>query len=266
MNDLLKRTITAFFLILVVFCMIKFLPVKIFSLILYLIISIAVFEFIRLCQPKLYSLSLIFIFGIIIAYYFTFKKIELPLVLILVLFGSGLYFLFSIKKKENLPFFIKDIGIHFLSVFYLYFPLYFLLELRIKGANFLFFLIFVIAVGDSGAYFIGRLIGKHKVYPVASPKKTWEGLIAAVITATFAGWISILIFPIPGKVWIAMLSGGIVGLFSQLSDPIESLFKRAVSKKDSSSLLPGHGGILDRLDSYILCGPLLYYLIEFLWK
>lgn len=266
MNDLIKRTVTALFLIVLVYCLIKFLPVEIFALILFLIISMAVYEFIKLCQPKLYSLTLIFIFGLIIAYYFTFKKIELSLVLIVVLFASGLFFLFSIRQKEELIFFVRDIGIHFLSVFYLYFPLYFILELRKMGANYLFFLIFVIALGDSGAYFIGRLLGKHRVYPIASPKKTWEGLFAAVIVASLAGWLALIIFPIPGKVWLAMITGGLVGLFSQLSDPIESLFKRAVSKKDSGSLLPGHGGILDRLDSYIFCGPLLFYLIEFLWK
>jgi phosphatidate cytidylyltransferase len=265
MSDLVKRTITAIFLILLVFCIIKFLSFELFSLILFIIIGLAVYEFIQLCQPEQYSLGLIYIFGIIIGYYFTFKTIELPLVLILILFGSGLYFLFSLKQK-NLPFFVRDIGIHFLSVFYLYFPLYYLLELRKMGANYLFFLIFVIALGDSGAYFIGRLLGKHKVYPVASPNKTWEGLIAAVAVASLSGWLGIMIFPISVNIWVVIVSAGLIGLFSQLSDPIESLFKRAVSKKDSGNLLPGHGGVLDRLDSYIFCGPLLFYLIEFFWK
>jgi phosphatidate cytidylyltransferase len=265
MSDLLKRTVTAVFLILLVFCIIQFLPIELFSLILFIIIGLAVYEFIKLCQPKQYSLGLIFIFGIIIGYYFTYKTIELHLVLILILFGSGLYFLFSIKQKEYLTFFVRDIGIHFLSVFYLYFPLYFLLEIRRMGANYLFFLIFVIAFGDSGAYFIGRLFGKHKVYPVASPKKTWEGLIAAVIVASLSGWLGILIFPISVKIWKVIITAGLIGLFSQLSDPIESLFKRAVSKKDSGSLLPGHGGVLDRLDSYIFCGPLFFFLVDFLW-
>ncbi|MEI6614855.1 MAG: phosphatidate cytidylyltransferase, partial [Chrysiogenales bacterium] len=150
--------------------------------------------------------------------------------------------------------------------FYLYLPLYFLLELKKLGANFLFFLILVIAIGDSGAYFVGSVFGKHKIYPVASPNKSLEGLIAAVLTAALSGWLSIWLFPITVKLSTAMISAAVIGLFSQLSDPVESLFKRAAGQKDSGTLLPGHGGILDRLDSYIFCAPLLFYLIKYFWK
>ena len=98
-------------------------------------------------------------------------------------------------------------GVHFLTVVYLYFPLYFLLELKKLGPHFLFFLIAVIAIGDSGAYFVGSAIGQHKIYPLASPKKSLEGLLAAVATAALSGWLSILVFPVPVKpitaVWTA---------------------------------------------------------------
>jgi phosphatidate cytidylyltransferase len=63
-----------------------------------------------------------------------------------------------------------------------------------------------------------------------------------------------------------MISAAVIGLFSQLSDPVESLFKRSAGQKDSGTLLPGHGGILDRLDSYIFCAPLLFFLIKYFWK
>jgi phosphatidate cytidylyltransferase len=141
-----------------------------------------------------------------------------------------------------------------------------MLELKRLGPNYLFFLIAVIAVGDSGAYFVGSVIGKHKIYPVASPKKSLEGLIAAIITAALTGWLSIIVFPVEVEVWRAIVTGGIIGLFSQLSDPIESLFKRAAGQKDSGTLLPGHGGVLDRVDSYIFCAPVLFYIIVYLWK
>ncbi len=130
----------------------------------------------------------------------------------------------------------------------------------------MFFLIAVIAVGDSGAYFVGSAIGKHKIYPVASPNKSLEGLIAAVITAGLTGWLCIIIFPVKVELPYAIATAAVIGLFSQLSDPIESLFKRAAGQKDSGSLLPGHGGILDRVDSYIFCAPLLFYIIQYLWK
>jgi len=156
-------------------------------------------------------------------------------------------------------------GIHLLMIFYLYIPLYFMLKLKELHPHYLFFLIFVIAIGDSAAYFLGRIFGKHKIYPVASPKKSLEGLIAAIVFAAGSGWLSILIFPVEVKVWLAVVTGGLIGLLSQVSDPIESLFKRAANQKDSGTLLPGHGGILDRVDSYIFCAPILFYIIQYSW-
>jgi phosphatidate cytidylyltransferase len=140
-----------------------------------------------------------------------------------------------------------------------------LFKLKELHPNYLFFLIFVIAIGDSAAYFLGKAFGKHKIYPVASPNKSLEGLIAAVIFAAGSGWLSVILFPVEVKVWMAVVTGAIIGGLSQVSDPIESLFKRAANKKDSSSLLPGHGGILDRVDSYIFCAPVLFYIIDYFW-
>lgn len=266
MKETLVRTLTAMVILPIIFVCIKFLPSVLFSLVLYLIFSIVAYEFIKLCKPKTFSLLLIFIFGLIIASHFTFNQPDLLMSIMGIVFGFGLFFLFSIRKSEELSAFIRDIGIHFLTVFYIYIPLYFIFKLRELGANYLFFLIFVILIGDSGAYFIGRWVGKHSIYPVASPKKTLEGLIAAILTAAPAGWLARLIFPIEVEIWKAILTGGLIALFSQLSDPIESLFKRAANQKDSGAILPGHGGFLDRLDSYIFCSPLLYYLILFFWN
>ncbi|MCU0287987.1 MAG: phosphatidate cytidylyltransferase [Acidobacteria bacterium] len=269
-KEFLTRTITAFFLIAAAYALIKFTPDRWFSLVLFLLISAGAYELVKLTQPTKYSLIFVLLTGLIVGYLFTFRKTDsqpdlLPgIILILVL--TGLFFLFSIRRKEDLDTFVKDMGIHFLIIFYLYVPLYFILELKRLGPNFLFFMIFVIAVGDSGAYFVGSAIGKHKIYPIASPKKTLEGLIAAVITAALSGWLSILVFSLPVKVWLAVVTGGVIGLLSQLSDPIESLFKRAAGKKDSGTILPGHGGVLDRLDSYIFCAPVLFYIILYFWK
>ncbi|HLP57383.1 MAG TPA: phosphatidate cytidylyltransferase [Candidatus Deferrimicrobium sp.] len=268
-KEFLTRTTTAFFLIIAAYALIKFTPDQWFSLVLFLLISAGAYELIKLTQPAKYSLTFVWLTGLIVGYSFTFRKTgsrpDLLPGIILILVLTGLFFLFSIRRREDLDTFVKDMGIHFLIIFYLYVPLYFILELKRLGPNFLFFMIFVIAVGDTGAYFVGSAIGKHKIYPVASPKKTLEGLIAAIITAALTGWLSIVIFPLPVKVWVAIVTGGVTGLLSQLSDPIESLFKRAAGKKDSGAILPGHGGILDRLDSYIFCAPVLFYIILYFW-
>ena len=114
-------------------------------------------------------------------------------------------------------------------------------------------------------------MGRHKIYPVASPKKSLEGLIAAILTAGLQRLAVALccsrsrLSGCPSTL-AAMITAAVIGLFSQLSDPVESLFKRAAGQKDSGTLLPGHGGVLDRVDSYIFCAPLLFFLILYFWK
>ena len=266
MKDFSKRLPTTTALIVFAYSAIRFLPVIYFSALVYLLISLAAVELIRLTKPQMFSWPLIFFNGLLIALSFTVKEVDLAGALTAALIASGLFYLFTVRKPTQLESFVRDLGINFLTVFYLYIPLYFLLELKKLGANFLFFLILVIAVGDSGAYFVGSVFGKHKIYPLASPKKSLEGLVAAVLTAALSGWLSICMFPVTVKPSTAMISAAVIGLFSQLSDPVESLFKRSAGQKDSGTLLPGHGGILDRLDSYIFCAPLLFYLITFFWN
>lgn len=266
MKDLSRRLPTTAVLIVFAYASIRFLPVLYFSALLYLLVSLAAWELVRLTRPQNFSLPLIFANGLLIALAFTIRQIDLTYALSCGLLANGLFFLFTVKSRERLESFVRDWGILLLTTVYLYIPLYFLLELKKLGANYLFFLIFVIAVGDSGAYFVGSAMGKHKIYPVASPKKSLEGLIAAVFTAGFSGWLSLLLFPVAVGISRAMVTAAVIGLFSQLSDPVESLFKRAAGKKDSGTLLPGHGGVLDRVDSYIFCAPLLFYMIRFFWK
>ena len=266
MKDLGKRLPTTAVLIVFAYSAIRFLPIIYFSMLIYLLISLAAVELIKLTRPQMFSWPLVFFNGLLIALAFTAKQIDLVQALTAALIASGLFYLFAVNDRTRLESFVRDMGINSLTLFYLYIPLYFLLELKKLGANFLFFLIFVIAIGDSGAYFIGSPFGKHKIYPVASPNKSLEGLIAAVLTAALSGWLSILLFPVPVKPSTAMISAAVIGLFSQLSDPVESLFKRAAGQKDSGTMLPGHGGILDRVDSYIFCAPLLFFLIKYFWK
>jgi len=253
-------------MIIFAYVVIEYLPPAYFSLIWFIFISIGVRELIKLTEPATHSLPVLYLSGLAIAAAFTFGKFEdVPTALMGVVLINGLFFLFGLRKKEALPHFVRDMGIHYLALFYLYFPLYYFFLLKKLHPNYLFFLISVIAIGDTAAYFFGRLIGKHKIYKIASPKKSLEGLIAAIIFAGVSGWLAILVFPLKVDVSVAVITGAIMGLMSQLSDPIESLFKRSADKKDSSNLLPGHGGVLDRVDSYIFCAPALFYIIRYFW-
>lgn len=268
MKEFMTRTATAIVLIICAYALINYVPPLIFSAVWFILISIGVLELVKLTRPATSSTLIMILSGLVVALSFTFGKPEMPFAAIIILVANGVFFLFSVRRTEDLETFVRDIGVHFLAVFYLYLPLYFFFELKELHPNYLFFLIFVIAIGDSAAYFLGRAFGKHKIYKIASPKKSLEGLIAAIVFAAASGWLSLRIFPVPIEVadWIAIVTGGVIGLFSQLSDPIESLFKRAAGEKDSGTLLPGHGGVLDRVDSYIFCAPTLFYAIQYLWK
>ena len=119
-------------------------------------------------------------------------------------------------------------------------------------------------VCDSLAYFVGRRYGKHKLFERVSPNKTWEGAAAGFGGAVIAFWVAgLLALPYLSSV-SAIACGCIVGVFGQLGDMVESLLKRDAGVKDSSSLIPGHGGVLDRFDSLILVSPLIFLYLDFI--
>ncbi len=113
-------------------------------------------------------------------------------------------------------------------------------------------------VCDSAAYFVGRKIGKHKLYPKISPNKSWEGTIAGFLGAILS-FVLIAKFVLPDFPIIhSIIIGAISGSIGQLGDLAESQFKRDAGVKDSSNILPGHGGIYDRFDSIIFVAPIIY--------
>lgn len=139
--------------------------------------------------------------------------------------------------------------------------------LEVRGPALVTLLVCVIAVSDSGAYFTGKSIGRHKLAPVLSPGKTWEGAIGAVIAATLAGgifyllrsWTPLASLPNYSLVWYLAI-GAVLSVVGQLGDLAESILKRAAGEKDSGSVLPGHGGVLDRCDGFLFGAPILYYI------
>jgi len=115
---------------------------------------------------------------------------------------------------------------------------------------------------DSAAYYIGTAFGKHKLFPRVSPKKSWEGVMAGFVFAIIAMIASKLIV-LDFLSWNSTIGIGIiVGVLGQIGDLIESLFKRDSGIKDSSGLIPGHGGIFDRFDSLIFSAPLILILLK----
>jgi phosphatidate cytidylyltransferase len=127
------------------------------------------------------------------------------------------------------------------------------------------FLFAVIWLNDTGAYLTGRLIGRHHIFPRVSPKKTWEGVAGGLVVAILASWLLKPLYPsIPiNHIWILcplIITAGTLGDFA------ESVLKRAAGVKDSGAIMPGHGGILDRMDSLIFAAPVVYLTINLLEK
>ncbi len=125
-----------------------------------------------------------------------------------------------------------------------------------------FFLFILIWSSDTFAYFTGKFFGKHKMAPKISPKKTWEGFGGGVILTLVAGFFVEQYYPELRGNWIIV--GFLVSVFAPLGDLVESQLKRTFGVKDSGNIIPGHGGILDRLDSFIICVPVvyLYFILE----
>ena len=125
-----------------------------------------------------------------------------------------------------------------------------------------FFLFILIWSSDTFAYFTGKFFGKHKMAPKISPKKTWEGFAGGVVLTLVLGFFVEKYFPELRGNW--MVVGVLVAVFGPLGDLVESQLKRNFGVKDSGNIIPGHGGILDRLDSFIICAPVvyLYFILE----
>jgi phosphatidate cytidylyltransferase len=127
-----------------------------------------------------------------------------------------------------------------------------------EGSKLVFFLLLVVWLGDSGAYYVGKTFGKHKLSPRISPKKTVEGLAggiaASVITAVVIHLTFFKAFPLVH----AIIAGVILSFAGVVGDLAESMWKRSAAVKDSGTLIPGHGGFLDRFDSILFTAPILY--------
>ncbi|MEJ8607034.1 phosphatidate cytidylyltransferase [Riemerella anatipestifer] len=119
-----------------------------------------------------------------------------------------------------------------------------------------FWMFVLIWSSDSFAYVFGRLLGKHKMAPKISPKKTWEGFIGGVLCTMLLGFFIEQNYTELRGNWI--LVGVLVSVFAPMGDLLESQLKRTFGVKDSGNIIPGHGGILDRLDSFMVCAPVLY--------
>ena len=162
--------------------------------------------------------------------------------------------------------YLKSVSATMLGVLYVAVPLTLLIWVCLQddGPYWTLFTLIVIWVGDTAGFFFGRAFGKHKSSPRISPNKTWEGTVASFAAAQLVGLVySRFLWEGEGYWQLALLAAAL-NVAGQLGDLAESALKRNAGVKDSSGLVPGHGGLLDRLDALLFAAPVLWY--YWLWR
>jgi len=290
--SLLKRIATAVVLIPIVLALILRAPVPALATVAAIVALLAIHEFLKLTQSygvepmplPTYLFAGLFFLGLALS------GSETPLLAtekFLVILGfaaaaAPFIFLTRAMRGGDLRGGYPAAAASVFAFTYIALPLGMLVQLRQlwAGAFYLLYLLLVVWAGDIFAYFVGKAIGRHLMSPRISPKKTWEGAVASLIASIGVGW---LLFRYALPVSSALLRWGLIqrrdGLFgleqpamgpvilltivlnvaAQLGDLVESLIKRGAGVKDSGSILPGHGGMLDRIDALLFAAPVLWY-------
>jgi phosphatidate cytidylyltransferase len=186
-----------------------------------------------------------------------------PDVLIAFAFAAALVFRLFSRRDTNGA--MADVALTFTGVVYVAWLVAYVVLLRswnlagIDGRDLIFFLMFVTWATDTGAYYIGSYFGRHKLYPKISPKKSIEGAIGGLVFAVGMAVACTYWFYHELPILDAIALGLILGIIGQVGDLAESMIKRSARVKDSGGVIPGHGGVLDRMDSILLNAPALYY-------
>ncbi len=289
---LLKRIATAVVLIPIVLALILRAPVPVLAVVAGIVALLTIHEFLKLTesygvQPMGWQTHLFA--GLFFVWLAISADDPPPLstgkFLVTLGFAAALVpFIFLTRAMRN-----KDLSSGYpaaaASVFaftYVAIPMAMLVQLRQQaaGAFYLLYLLLVVWAGDIFAYFVGKAIGRHLMAPRMSPKKTWEGAAASVAASVVVGWLlfshaegissallRVGLITRPGGMWgletpamgPVLLLTIILNIAAQLGDLVESLIKRGAGVKDSGAILPGHGGMLDRIDALLFAAPVLWY-------
>ena len=291
--NLLKRVLTAVVLIPIVLLLVLSAPVPVLAIVTALVALLAVQEFLKLAEgygirplgwPTYAFVALLFL---LLAVNPGNGKPLLSTAIFV--YSAGLaaalapfFFLAVAMRRDDLRGAFPAALVSAFGFAYIALPLGFLVQLRQQwaGAFLLLFLLLLVWAGDIFAYFVGRTLGRHLMSPRISPKKTWEGAIASLIASLIAG---ALLYRYAMPISSALLNANLIqrrdGFFAlqkpplgptlllsaainvaaQLGDLVESLIKRGAGVKDSGTILPGHGGMLDRIDALLFAAPVLWY-------
>lgn len=231
----------------------------------YVFAAIGLYELMRMYRSEqgiLYGM-VAFVFLLLLVYPATefhlitlvLTRYDILLLFLVVLLGMTVF------SKNRFTF--NEAGFFFLATTYVGTAFHVLIETRLLGLNYLLFILFIIWATDSGAYFVGKSLGKRKLWPEISPNKTIGGALGGIVMALIVGTVFHLIYPFDLS-WISvLLLTLLISIVGQLGDLVASAMKRHYGIKDFGRLFPGHGGILDRLDS-LLFVLIVLYIIQFI--
>jgi len=291
--QLLKRILTAVLLIPIVLLLVLRAPVSVVALVTALVALLAVQELLKISEaykvrpfhwPTYIFVGVFFLFLAV-----NFGR-DTPLLSTSVFAGSAVFvaaiapFVFLVigMRRADLSTGFPAAMTSAFAFAYIALPLGCLVQIReqTSGAFLLLYLLLLVWAGDIFAYFVGRSLGRHLMSPRVSPKKTWEGALASMIASVGVGMLlynyalpistSLLnarliekkdgLFALEkAPLWPIILLSAAINVAAQLGDLVESLIKRGAGVKDSGTILPGHGGMLDRVDALLFAAPLLWY-------
>ncbi|MBK5493298.1 MULTISPECIES: phosphatidate cytidylyltransferase [Bacillus] len=237
-----------------------------FTVLVYALASIGLYELIRMNKLTLISvptvLAAVLLWILLIpssaSELFTWiglGKLEITFVIVLLLLS------YTVLSKNTFTF--DNASFLLMATTYVAMGFLYLNETRILGIKYVFCALFIIWATDSGAYFVGKALGKRKLWPEISPNKTIEGSLGGIVCGIIVALVYNTFFPVESNVVILIVLTIIISIFGQIGDLVQSAFKRHYGVKDSGTILPGHGGILDRTDSWLFVLPILYFLLQY---
>ena len=267
---MLKRTLTALAMAVVG------LPAIIYGGVFYFLLMggflvVGAWEYVRLYRAVKYEPSETVTIGgvlVLVTARFFFTEAAIPILVILILLSMAVHLVAFERGRDHAA---LDFTITVTGIVYLGWVGSYLLDLRSlpQGLWWLMMVLPLVWAADTGGYSIGSAYGKHKMAPRLSPKKSWEGYIAGIFTSMYVGTLFAYAFsslgqqPLAGLItpWQGAMLGLVISVLAPLGDFGESMLKRQSGLKDSSNIFPGHGGVLDRIDSWVWGASIGYFLI-----
>lgn len=263
----MKRVLSAVVLLVPAFLVTRYMSPLAFFALVSIILGAAVLEFCGLAERRGYQAqkSVVVPASILLAYSVLDPRLDLQMVLAVILLMVPLM---ALMRRDSMD---KKFGNLIMTLFpIIFFGLLagYMSGLRTlpgaDGHDLPFLLLFVVAAADTGAYYGGRTLGRHLLAPRLSPRKTWEGLLVGVGCAVAAAFVARVWFMHSLRPMDCVALGILLALVGGAGDLVESSLKRWAGAKDSSALIPGHGGVLDRVDGLLFAAPVLFYYHQYM--